>query len=77
MVQVLGISLSATKKLSLEAEYWERWNWDPAGTTRQASADGAVAYGVNNNLQLDAGANVGLNRQTPDIELYTGISARF
>jgi hypothetical protein len=32
---------------------------------------------VNKDLQLDAGANFGLNRQTPDIELYAGVSTRF
>jgi hypothetical protein len=41
------------------------------------SADGAVAYLVRDDLQLDAGANFGLNKQTPDIELYAGISKRF
>jgi hypothetical protein len=28
-------------------------------------------------VQLDAGANFGLNRNTPDVELYTGVSVRF
>jgi hypothetical protein len=32
---------------------------------------------VNKDLQFDAGANFGLNRQTPDVELYTGVSVRF
>jgi len=26
---------------------------------------------------VDAGANLGLSRATPDVELYAGISARF
>jgi hypothetical protein len=32
---------------------------------------------VDDDLQLDAGVDVGLNRETPDIELYAGISKRF
>lgn len=32
---------------------------------------------VNSDLQLDAGGNFGLNRQTADIEVYAGISRRF
>ena len=44
---------------------------------RQASWDASIAYLVSKDLQLDAGANFGLNKQTPDVELYTGISARF
>ena len=51
--------------------------WDPSGTIREASADGVVAYLLNNDLQLDAGANIGLNRATPDVELYGGVSVRF
>jgi len=30
-----------------------------------------------NNVQVDAGANFGLNRQTPDVEVYCGVSVRF
>lgn len=77
MTQVASLGYQATPKLSISAEIWEHWDWDPSGTTRQASADASVAYLVNNNLQLDAGANFGLNRNTPDVELYTGISKRF
>ena len=49
----------------------------PAGTVKQASADAALAYAVSNRLQLDAGANLGLTRETPDVELYVGASVRF
>ena len=44
---------------------------------RQASADGSVAYLLSKDVQLDAGANLGLNRNTPDVELYAGVSKRF
>ena len=77
MVQVVGLGVQASRKLSLSAELWGQWNWDPGGTTRQATADVAAAYQASTDLQLDAGANFGLNRQTPDVELYTGIAVRF
>lgn len=77
MVQVIGVGVQASPKLNLSAELWGQWNWDPAGTRRQATIDGAAAYLVNKDLQLDAGANFGLNRETPDVELYTGVSVRF
>jgi hypothetical protein len=77
MAQVIGIGLQASSKVNLSAELWGQWDWDPAGTTRQATADVAAAYLVDNNLQFDAGANFGLNRETPDLELYTGFSVRF
>jgi hypothetical protein len=77
MAQVASLGWQVTDKLNLSGELWGQWDWDPAGTIRQASADGAVAYLVSKNLQMDAGANFGLNRKTPDVELYSGISVLF
>ena len=77
MEQVVTVGWQATDKLNLSAEIWGGWDWDPSGTTRQASADGAVAYLLNKDVQLDVGANFGLNRVTPDVELYGGVSMRF
>jgi Putative MetA-pathway of phenol degradation len=77
MAQVASLGWQATDKLNLSAEIWGLWDWDPAGTTRQASADGAVAYLASKDVQLDAGANFGLNRATADVELYAGVSKRF
>lgn len=77
MAQVAGMSWQASTRLSLSAELWGQWDWDPEGAARQASADGAVAYLLSDDVQLDAGANVGLNRVTPDVELYAGAAVRF
>lgn len=77
MANVANLGWQVTDKLNLSGEIWWQWDWDPAGTTREASADGAAAYLVNEKLQLDAGVNVGLNRVTPDVEVYTGVSKRF
>jgi hypothetical protein len=77
MAQVIGIGWQASSKLNLSGELWGQWNWDPAGTQRQATADAAAAYLLSNDFQWDAGANFGLNRETPDLELYTGFSVRF
>ncbi|MGZ6039905.1 MAG: transporter [Phenylobacterium sp.] len=63
--------------LTLGAELWGQVEDDPAATVRRATADLTAAYMVGKTLQLDAGANFGLNRQTPDAELYVGISKRF
>jgi hypothetical protein len=75
--QVVNLGLQADPKLSFSTELWAMWDWDPAGTGKQVSWDVSAAYLVTQDLQLDAGANVGLNRQTPDVELYTGVSVRF
>jgi hypothetical protein len=77
MAQVISLGVQATDKLTVSGDLWAQWNWDPAGTTRQTTADAAAAYLVNDKVQLDAGANFGLNRNTPDVELYAGVSKRF
>src|SRR5690349_6437143 len=66
MTQVASLGWQATSRLSLSAELWGQWDWDPDGTDRQVSADAAAAWLPSEDVQLDAGANVGLNRQTPD-----------
>ncbi|WP_294120845.1 transporter [Sphingomonas sp.] len=77
IVNVLSLSGAIAPRLSLSGELWSNFELDPAGTVRQASADAALAYAVNDRLQLDGGVNVGLTNETPDLELYTGVSLRF
>lgn len=77
MEQVASVGWAVNDKLDLSAEIWGGWDWDPAGTTRQVSADVSAAYLLTNDVQLDAGTNFGLNKATPDVELYGGVSIRF
>src|SRR5436190_9830773 len=63
--------------LSLSAELWGFVDDDPAGRTRQYSFDLTAARGIGRNAQVDIGANVGLNRATPDVEVYAGVARRF
>lgn len=77
MVQVAALGWQATPTLGVSAEIWSQWDWDPSGTTRQASADASAAFLATSRVQLDAGANFGLNRATPDVEIYTGASILF
>lgn len=74
---VVAATVPLNSKLSLAGELWTAQNWDPAGTIQQYSADAAVTYLLNSDVQLDVGANFGLNSQTPDVQFYTGISFRF
>ncbi len=77
MVQVVSLGWQVNDRLNLSAEVWGQWDWDPAGSVRQSSADAAIAFLVSNSIQLDAGANFGLNRHTPDVEYYAGVAKRF
>ena len=62
---------------TLGAELWGEVEDEPARTIRRASADLTAAFVVGKSLQLDAGANFGLNRATPKAEIYAGVARRF
>lgn len=62
---------------TLGAELWGEIEDAPGATMRRATADVTAAYVLGKTLQFDAGANFGLNRQTPDAEVYVGVSRRF
>jgi hypothetical protein len=76
LTDVVGIGRSFGK-LTLGAEVWTAQNLDPAGTVGQYSADVDAAWLLDNDTQLDGGVNLGLNRATPDVEFYFGVSERF
>lgn len=77
VVNLANVSLAIAPRWTLAGELWTSFNFDPAGTIEQASADAAVAYALSKDLQLDAGANLGLTAATPDLEIYAGLSFRF
>lgn len=77
MIQLINLGVAATPRLALSAELWGQWDWDPAGTAKQASADASLDYLLGKDVQIDGGVNFGINRQTPDVEFYAGVSKRF
>lgn len=64
-------------KATVYFEFWNAQNFDPAGTVHQYSADLGLAYLLAPRLQLDLGGNFGLNRFTPDTQVYVGLSTLF
>lgn len=76
-VNVIGLNRELVKNLTLTAELWSQINADPSGTVRQYSFDTALAWVVRPNVQLDVGANFGLNHDTPAVQIYGGIAQRF
>jgi len=69
----------AVGPLAGSVELWTQQEFDPAGAVRQYSVDLAAAWtpAGQPELQLDAGANLGLNASTPDLQVYVGASRRF
>ncbi|OBR78367.1 transporter [Xanthomonas arboricola] len=77
LINAINLAHPLTSKLSMAVEVWSSINRDPAQTIEQYSADIAAAYLLNPLLQLDVGANFGLNDRTPDAQVYVGMSHRF
>ncbi|MFC4526293.1 transporter [Dyella halodurans] len=77
VTNLINLTHSLTSKLSMEIEYWRQDNQDPSGHIKRESGDIAFIYVLNPNLQLDMGANVGLNHATPDMQTYLGLSYRW
>ena len=71
----LGIAISEAVAATLEVQATQ--DDDPQGATTQVLAAVSLAWMPNEDLQLDTGMNVGMNRVSPDVELYIGISRRF
>ena len=75
--QLVNLGWSLSNGVTLYGELWGSWNFDRPTTVRQYSADVAVAKSLGKFLQLDAGLNFGLNRFTPGVQGYFGISQKF
>ena len=73
---VVDLGYSINKRLTVFGELYSAAGAD-AHTPPVYTADAAVAYLLTNSIQLDAGANFGLNRNAPNLQIYTGISQRF
>jgi hypothetical protein len=65
--------------VALGVELWADRDEDPSGHITSASFDLTAAWTPKSvkDLQLDASAYVGLNRETPDLELAVGVAQRF
>ena len=77
LTNLVNLGVAASDRVSLSAEIWNNLNFAPHGTIQQWSADVSAAYLPTKRVQLDAGANFGLSRATPDVELYAGASILF
>lgn len=74
---VVSVAYSLPGDYTLNGEVWGDWNFDPSGTVKQYSLDFIVTKLVNKGLQLDGGVNFGLNRETPGVQVYAGVSTKY
>jgi hypothetical protein len=75
----LALAYPLTKTVTVDGEIWGDANFDPTGTVYQASFDLGASWipAKMPTLQFDGGVNLGLNRATPGVQAYVGISHRF
>lgn len=77
LVNLINLSHPVGKNATVYAEFWTKESFEPRQNGQQYSADLAASYQLTKTLQLDAAAYIGLNRETPGLQLYTGLSTRF
>lgn len=74
---VVGIGFGVSGDVSMAAEVSLARDRDPGGRTTEALAGLSAGWQPDADSQWDMGANVGLNRDSPDVELYFGYARRF
>jgi hypothetical protein len=75
--EAVGATLKLSEKLSATAEYQATFDRDPQGHHVEHLSGLSLAWQPGDDVQLDLGANAGLDRDAPDAEVYFGVSRRF
>jgi len=74
---VIGLSADLSDKISASIELSAMRDDDPEGHVTESLAGLSMGWQPKDDLQFDIGTNVGLNRDSADVEVYAGISRRF
>ena len=74
---IVGLDLPVSDSIGATLELSARRDRDPAGAATELLAGASAGWSPSDDLQLDLGANLGLNGDSPDLELYVGVARRF
>ena len=74
---IFGLDMKLADKVGATAELSVARDEDPSGHSTQVLAGLSAGWTPTDNLQLDVGTNVALNRAAPDVEVYFGVARRF
>ncbi|RVT94334.1 transporter [Sphingomonas crocodyli] len=74
---VVGLTDEISEAVTASIEMQALRDRDPTGHATMMLAGLSLGWQPNDNLQLDIGSNAGLNHNSPDVELYLGVSRRF
>jgi hypothetical protein len=72
-----GLALAVSNDVTLDGELAAVRDQDPDGHHTQTLAGVSAAWQLGADWQLDLGSAFGLNRYSPDVEVYAGIVKRF
>jgi Putative MetA-pathway of phenol degradation len=75
----VGLTYAVSSTTTLSGEVWGNFNDDPSGNVNQYSVDFAATWQPpgTKDFQLDCGINFGLNKNTPGMQAYVGVSQRW
>lgn len=74
---VIGFDVPAGEEVGVTLELAATRDRDPSGATTSLLAAVSGAWSPRDALQFDAGVNIGLNRETPDLQVSVGVARRF
>jgi hypothetical protein len=74
--QLINISHPIGPSVTVYGEFFSALGSD-ARTRPVYALEAAIAWAVTDNLQVDLGTDIGLNKASPNFQIYTGISKRF
>ena len=74
---VVGLGFNMSEDVSAAAELSFTRDDDPGGGSTEALAGLSLGWQPDADSQWDVGVNAGLNRDSPDVELYAGYVRRF
>jgi len=74
---IAGLSADLSKTVSATVELSAIRDEDPAGHSTELLAGLSAGWMAKDDLQLDVGANFGLNEAAPDVQVYAGVAKRF
>jgi len=75
--EVIGATLKIGESVTVTTEYQVTADHDPQGHTIGHLLGLSFGWLPGDNIQIDAGANSGLDHDAPGVEVYLGLSRRF
>ncbi|HET6537836.1 MAG TPA: transporter [Sphingopyxis sp.] len=74
---IIGLEIPMHPAIGITTELSVQRDDDPSGAITEMLAGLSLAWSPNDRMQIDIGTNWGLNRHSPDAQIYLGVARRF